>query len=126
MTAQQPRVRAYIRRLARCGAANTVAVQSACILFLTVYAALSFLPYNNLEPGAVYGIVMGVVLLLLNVGFLVCQLIQVTDWSSMRQAGKKLSRRLSKTFSWGVVGDMLSKALSGQLSGGVGGVIFVL
>jgi len=71
----------------KCRAANTVAVQSACVLLLTVYAALTFLPYNNLEPGPVYSNAMGVVLLLLNLVFLsvaAWKLGRAVDWSAAR------------------------------------------
>jgi hypothetical protein len=73
----------------KCRAANAVAVQSACVLLLTSYTALTFLSYNGLEPGAVYGNIMGVVLLLLNVlflGFTIWKLIDSVDWSAIRAA----------------------------------------
>lgn len=71
-----------------CRAANTVAVQSATVLFLTVFAALTFLPYNNLEAGPVYGSIMGVVLLLVNVvflGFTTWKLARSVDWTAVRR-----------------------------------------
>jgi len=72
----------------RCPASNTIAVQSGSVLFLTVYAALTFLPYNSLEPGPVYGGIMGVVLLLMNLVFLAVtawRLVRLVDWSVPRQ-----------------------------------------
>jgi hypothetical protein len=73
----------------KCPAANAVAVQSACVLLLTSYTALTFLSYKELQPGAVYGNIMGVVLLLLNVLFLgatIWKLIRSVDWSAIRSA----------------------------------------
>lgn len=71
-----------------CPATNTVAVQSASVLFLTVYAALTFLPYNNLEAGPVYGNIMGVLVVLLNLVFLgvtAWKLVRLVDWMAVRQ-----------------------------------------
>jgi hypothetical protein len=73
----------------KCHAANTIAVQSACVLLLTSYTALTFLPYNSVEPGHIYGNIMGVVLLLLNVLFLartVWKLAASIDWEAAREA----------------------------------------
>jgi hypothetical protein len=77
----------------RCPAANTVAVQSACVLLLTASTALTFLPYNNIGPGRVYGNTRGVLLLLLNVVFLVLtawKLMRALDWSVARTVVQKL------------------------------------
>jgi hypothetical protein len=79
-----------------CRAANTVAVQSATVLFLTVFAALTFLPYNNLAAGPVYGSIMGVVLLLVNVAFLgltAWQLARSVDWAAVRRTISSLVKR---------------------------------
>jgi hypothetical protein len=73
----------------KCPAANTTAVQSACVLLLTSFTALTFLPYNGLEPGHIYGNIMGVVVLLLNVVFLahrIWRLALTIDWSAAREA----------------------------------------
>jgi hypothetical protein len=59
------------------------------VLLLTSFTALTFLPYNGLEPGHVYGNIMGVVVLLLNVVFLahtVWRLALTIDWSAAREA----------------------------------------
>lgn len=38
----------------KCPAAGRVAVIGVCVLFFTAYACLTFIPYNNAGPGAVY------------------------------------------------------------------------
>jgi hypothetical protein len=71
----------------KCPATNTVAVQSACVLYLTSFTALTFLSYNGLAPGRVYGNIMGVVLVLFNLVFLVgttWKLARSVNWSAIR------------------------------------------
>jgi hypothetical protein len=70
----------------KCPAANTVAVQSACVLLLTAFTALTFLPYSGVEPGHVYSSTMGVVVLLVNILYLlttVWKLLRSIDWSAI-------------------------------------------
>ena len=70
-----------------CPAANVIAIQSACVLLFTVYAALTFLPYNSLDPGPVYGGIMGVILLLTNLvllGMTAWKLVRAVDWSALK------------------------------------------
>jgi hypothetical protein len=76
----------------KCPAAGRVAVVSVCVLFFTTQAALSFIPSSNINPGPVYGNIMGAVLLLANVAFLVStawQLVRVVDWAAVMQALRK-------------------------------------
>jgi hypothetical protein len=75
----------------KCRAANKVAVASVCILCFTAYSALTFLPYNGMTPGPVYGNIMGVVLVLLNVAFFVgtaWKLVRVIDWAAVKSFAK--------------------------------------
>lgn len=71
----------------KCPAANTVAVVSVYVLFLTAFSALTFLPCNNAQPGAVYSNIMGVVILISNVGLFastIWKLAKVVDWAAIR------------------------------------------
>jgi hypothetical protein len=73
----------------KCPATNKVAVLSVCVLYFTVYVALTFLPFNNVGPGPVYGNIMGVVILLANLAFLIrttWKLLQVVDWQAVGAA----------------------------------------
>jgi hypothetical protein len=77
----------------KCPAAGRVAVASVCILCFTAYSALTFLPYSGMTPGPVYGNIMGVLLVLLNVAFLVgttWRLLRVVDWAAARSFASKL------------------------------------
>jgi hypothetical protein len=77
----------------KCPAAGRVAVASVCILCFTTYSALTFLPYSGMTPGPVYGNIMGVLLVLLNVAFLVgttWRLLRVVDWAAARSFASKL------------------------------------
>jgi hypothetical protein len=76
-----------------CRQANHIAVASACVLFFTSYTALTFLPYDGIDPGQTYRNVMGVVVLLFNMVFLIFtawKLAYSVDWvafkSSLRNA----------------------------------------
>jgi len=69
-------------------AANNVAVLSICALLFTAQAALSFLPYNNISPGAVYSNIMGVLIMLANLAFLLgatVKLVRVGDWVFIKE-----------------------------------------
>jgi hypothetical protein len=69
-----------------CRPANHIAVASACVLFVTAYSALSFLPYEGDAPNQKYTLAMGVVILLANVVFLsvACyKLVQAVDWATV-------------------------------------------
>ena len=80
----------------KCPAANKVAVASVCILCFTAYSAMSFLPYSGVGPGPVYGNIMGVVLVLLNVAFLVgttWRLLRVVDWAAVKSFAGRLCCR---------------------------------
>jgi hypothetical protein len=73
----------------KCPAAGAVAMQSACVLLLTSYTVLTFLPYIGVEPGLVYSNIMGAILLLFNVVFLgrmIWKLTRSDDWSHMTAA----------------------------------------
>lgn len=75
-------VRPYVQRQA-----NVVALQSAGCLLLTAFIAQSFLPYGDVNPGRVYGIIIGAVLLLVNaafVGFVLWKLAAVIDWNGVK------------------------------------------
>jgi hypothetical protein len=68
----------------KCPAANKVAVLSVCVLLVTAYTALTFLPYNNITPGPVYSNIMGVAIMLANVAFLAYttyKLFRSVDWA---------------------------------------------
>jgi hypothetical protein len=70
----------------KCPAANTMAVQSACVLLLTAFTGLTFLPYSGVEPGYVYGSTMGVIVLLVNILYLLStawKLLRSIDWSAI-------------------------------------------
>jgi len=72
----------------KCPAANHVAVLSICVLFFTAQVALSFLPYNNINPGPVYGNIMGVLIMLANLAFLLgtsVKLVRVVDWVVIKE-----------------------------------------
>ena len=76
----------------KCPAAGRVAVFSVCVLFFTTQAALSFIPSTNINPGPVYGNIMGAVILLANVVFLASttwQLVKVVDWAALMTAMRK-------------------------------------
>jgi hypothetical protein len=71
----------------KCPAAGRVAVIGVCVLFFTAYACLTFIPYNNAGPGAVYSNIMGAVIIIANVVFLVRTtwlLVQSVDWGAVR------------------------------------------
>lgn len=63
--------------------AARVSLHSLCCLLLTSYLALTFLQYGSVKPSAVYGLVMGTCLLLVNVAFVASvlwQLSKMMDW----------------------------------------------
>ena len=77
----------------KCPAVNKVAVASLCILCFTAYSALTFLPcsYDGMTPGPVYGNIVGVVLVLLNLAFLggaAWKLLRVVDWEAVKSFAK--------------------------------------
>eukprot|EP00879_Flechtneria_rotunda_P002277 GHRR01002468.1.p1 GENE.GHRR01002468.1~~GHRR01002468.1.p1 ORF type:complete len:306 (+),score=67.24 GHRR01002468.1:273-1190(+) len=84
---------------------GTVALQSIACLLLTGFAALSFLPYGVVSLDdtqfETYGVIMGVIVLLVNLAFLASvlwQLINLVDWSQwwagMRAAPQQIARAL--------------------------------
>jgi hypothetical protein len=83
----------------KCLAANNIAALSVYVLFLTTFTALTFLPYNNITPGPVYGNIMGVVILMANLAFLMYT-----------------TYKLAKSVDWEVVKSWLSKLLSSNAS----------
>lgn len=78
-----------------CEAAGSVCLQSVGVLYLTAFAALSFLQYRNIPPPAGYTITMGVFVLLVNVLFVLLTLIKLlrlVDWDVVRRfAGRVCS-----------------------------------
>lgn len=81
----------------QCRAVNKAAVQSATVLFITVYASLTFLPYNNVEAGSVYSNIVGVVIMLLHLVFLsrmVWKLGCLVDWPGVWQAVSQVATKV--------------------------------
>lgn len=66
--------------------ANVIALQGVGCLMLASYVAQSLLPYGDIKPAAVYGVVMGVVLILVNIAFvapLIWKLLNYIQWKRM-------------------------------------------
>lgn len=85
-------------------AAYRVSLYSMCCLLVTNYTALSFLPYENLQAGALYGVIMGALVLFVNVGFIlfvVWKLYKLVElhWEDIMAALQKYSRILSRKAS---------------------------
>jgi hypothetical protein len=71
----------------KCPAVNKIAVVSVYVLFVTAYAALTFLTYNTVGLGPVYGNIMGVVIMISNLAFFAgtsWKLARVVDWAAIR------------------------------------------